>query len=80
MLEFIGHGLFLVLGIMIGASIMYFGEPDERPQGEWEVLADKYNVQTCKCSICGRIEVISHYRFDEIPFCHCGAEMKGGAE
>ena len=26
MLEFIGHGLFLVLGIIIGASIMYFGE------------------------------------------------------
>ncbi len=23
MLEFIGHGLFLVLGIIIGASIMY---------------------------------------------------------
>jgi len=26
MLEFIGHGLFLVFGIIIGASIMYFGE------------------------------------------------------
>ncbi len=48
----------------------------ERPQGEWKVLVDKHNVQTCKCSICGRIEVISHYDFDRIPFCHCGADMR----
>ena len=47
-----------------------------RPKGEWIVLVDEDNIKTCKCSICGRIADIVD--FDNYPFCHCGAKMKGG--
>ena len=53
---------------------------EERPQGEWIVLVDADNIQTCKCSICGRIADIANREFDKFPYCHCGAKMKGGAE
>lgn len=52
----------------------------ERPKGEWIVLVDADNIQTCKCSICGRIADIANREFDKFPYCHCGAKMKGGAE
>ena len=52
----------------------------ERPQGEWIVLVDADNIQTCKCSICGRMVDIANREFDKFPYCHCGAKMKGGAE
>ena len=52
----------------------------EAPQGEWIVLVDADNIQTCKCSICGRIADIANREFDKFPYCHCGAKMKGGAE
>lgn len=51
-----------------------------RPQGEWIVLVDDDNIQTCKCSICGRMVDIGNREFDKYPYCHCGAKMKGGAE
>ena len=49
-------------------------------QGEWIVLVDADNIQTCKCSICGRIADIANREFDKFPYCHCGAKMKGGAD
>ena len=49
-------------------------------QGEWIVLVDADNIQTCKCSICGRIADIANREFEKFPYCHCGAKMKGGAE
>ena len=52
----------------------------ERPKGEWIVLVDADNIQTCKCSICGRIADIANREFDKFPYCHCGAKMKGGVE
>ena len=52
----------------------------ERPKGEWIVLVDADNIQTCKCSICGRIADIANREFDKFPYCHCGAKMKGGAD
>ena len=51
-------------------------EVDQRPQGEWIVLVDEDNIKTCKCSICGRMADIVD--FNNYPFCHCGAKMKGG--
>lgn len=53
---------------------------EERPKGEWVVLLDDDNIQTCKCSICGRMVDIACYKFDKYPFCHCGADMRGGRE
>ena len=47
-----------------------------RTQGEWIVLVDEDNIKTCKCSICGRMADIVD--FNNYPFCHCGAKMKGG--
>ena len=52
----------------------------KRPKGEWIVLVDADNIQTCKCSICGRIADIANREFDKFPYCHCGAKMKGGAD
>ena len=62
-------------------EIIANGKPyEERPQGEWIVLVDADNIQTCKCSICGRMVDIANREFDKFPYCHCGAKMKGGAE
>ena len=54
----------------------------ERPQGEWEHISDDTNKQRViyKCSVCGRI-IDVYYREDlafSYPFCHCGADMRGG--
>ena len=46
-------------------------------QGEWIVLVDADNIQTCKCSICGRMADIANHEFEKFPYCHCGAKMKG---
>lgn len=48
----------------------------ERPQGEWVVLVDEDNIQTCKCSICGRMVDIANREFNKFPYCHCGAKME----
>jgi hypothetical protein len=50
----------------------------ERPQGEWIVSqtmdwhCDIINIYTCP--FCGKKEYATY------PFCHCGAELKGGKE
>ena len=63
-------------------TVIAKGEPyEERPKGEWIVLVDADNIQTCKCSICGRMVDIANREFDKFPYCHCGAKMqKGGVE
>jgi len=55
-----------------------FGEPDERPQGEWIPLS-AHNIY--RCSECGRtIELTIDETLSDYPYCHCGADMRGGAE
>lgn len=56
------------------------GQSEDRPQGEWKVLVDADNIQTCKCSICGRMVDIGNRQFDKYPYCHCGARMIVGKE
>lgn len=43
---------------------------EERPQSEWIRLSERLY----KCKNCG---YIADFKY---PFCHCGADMKGGAE
>ena len=55
------------------------GLQDIREQGEWL----KSEVGLFKCSICGRhicTNISNDNPYIDYPFCHCGAEMKGGAE
>ena len=59
---------YLVLALAIKAL-------EERPQGKW-VIVDDTEKFIAKCSVCGRIE--DSRMVKEYPFCHCGAEMKGG--
>ena len=57
---------------------------EERPQGEWKYICSYANTHLLRyeCSKCGR--TVDVYKRQELlvkyPFCHCGAEMKGGAE
>lgn len=53
----------------------------ERPQGEWiekverrGCFAGDKTVYSYTCPFCGAKE------FKKYPFCHCGADMRGGAE
>lgn len=45
-----------------------------------KLIFDEDNIQTCKCSICGRMVDIANREFNKFPYCHCGAKMKGGEE
>lgn len=50
---------------------------EKRTEGEWI----KSGKTTFFCSKCGReINTKPFTRPDNYPFCHCGAEMKGGME
>jgi hypothetical protein len=59
-----------------------------RPQGKW--IMQRHDLDGCfyTCSICGRMIRVPLFIDDpednetlaDYPFCHCGAEMKGGAE
>lgn len=54
---------------------------EQRPLGEWIRFEAGRYTKFYKCSLCGRI--INTYKenpCDEYPFCHCGAEMRGGKE
>lgn len=61
---------------------------EKRQQGEWiKVKADRMSIDMSgeivtgyKCSICGRYIVTLPSKLVDYPFCHCGAEMKGGAK
>lgn len=51
----------------------------ERPQGEWV----KGGVGLYRCSLCGRAictSISNDKPYEDYPFCHCGAKMKGCAE
>ena len=53
----------------------------ERPKGEWidsGVTADGFQV--FRCSECGRQVATFEALLYRYPFCHCGAEMKGGKD
>lgn len=55
------------------------GLQDIREQGEWL----KCEVGLFKCSICGRhicTSISNDSPYIDYPFCHCGAEMRGGTE
>ena len=54
-----------------------YGEPNERPQGEWLIIDDTEQF-IAKCSVCGRIE--DSRMVKDYPFCHCGADMRGSKE
>ncbi len=66
----------------IAESIIANGIPyEERPQGEWiekverrGCFAGDKTVYSYTCPFCGVKE------FKKYPFCHCGADMRGGAE
>ena len=54
---------------------------EERPQGDWiekverrGCFAGDKTVYSYTCPFCGVKE------FKKYPFCHCGADMRGGAE
>ena len=49
----------------------------ERPRGEWIIIDDTEQF-IAKCSVCGRIE--DSRMVKDYPFCHCGADMRGGKE
>ena len=53
----------------------------ERPQGEWIKEDNGKTTDVYRCSICGRsIMLCKNADLSKYPFCHCGADMKGGAE
>ena len=52
---------------------------EEAKEGEWI----KDGVGLFKCSLCSRricTEISNDKPYIDFPFCHCGAEMKGGAK
>lgn len=52
---------------------------EERPEGKWIYEYDDFY----HCSICGRVICTEWDKLslkNDFPFCHCGADMKGGAE
>lgn len=54
----------------------------ERPTGKWLENKGK-DLRDCfyTCSQCGRtINVICGETLSDFPFCHCGADMRGGRE
>lgn len=56
---------------------------DVRPvvRGEWQFVRRTAGGGDFKCSVCGRIVVTnSFFRIENIPFCHCGADMRGEAK
>ena len=51
------------------------GQSEERPQGEWIIVTDKYG-KNVKCPFCGK-EIAG----SDLNYCvKCGAKMKGGAK
>ena len=55
------------------------GLNDIRPQGEWKLISMGLTYKY-QCSLCGRTISTSPMFLVDYPFCHCGANMKGGAE
>lgn len=54
---------------------------EERPQGKWILQYRACGDEFYTCSLCERaIEVDYPQTLKDFPFCHCGADMRGGAE
>lgn len=57
----------------------------ERPQGEWIKITKNGTIPVeYICSVCGR-KIFDNYdhqipQSEFCPFCHCGADMRGGAD
>lgn len=52
---------------------------NDRPKGKW--LKSGKGKTTFFCSECGReIDTKPFTRPDNFPFCHCGADMRGGVK
>ena len=57
-------------------------EQPERKTGKWILVEESIKVAAYKCSECGRT-VWTDKGYDvmkDYPFCHCGADMRGGRE
>ena len=50
---------------------------EERPQGKWLPMEVSSGRDSWKCSICGRR---ARGKLHNLPFCHCGADMREGKE
>ena len=53
------------------------GRLNERPQGKWLPMEVSSGRDSWKCSICGRR---ARGKLHNLPFCHCGADMREGKE
>lgn len=52
---------------------------EERPQGEWIKEPNGKTTDIYRCSICGRsVLLCKNADLSKYPFCHCGADMRGG--
>lgn len=49
----------------------------ERSQGEWIPMIVSSGRDSWKCSVCGRR---ARGKLSNLPFCHCGADMRGSKE
>ena len=52
----------------------------QRPKGEWKEVTRGINSNTYECPFCGRLINCDKPRLRLYPFCHCGADMRGGRE
>ena len=56
----------------------------KRPQGEWKFLSSYTNsgIWKYECPLCKRtVDAKGNEKVEEkYPFCHCGADMRGGAK
>lgn len=68
--------------MLCGTCQAYMRTEPKKTQGEWVCREKGMYVSQYACSICGRT-VMDDTGYDvskDYPFCHCGADMKGGAE
>ena len=65
------------------AKAIINGKPyEERPQGEW-IKDGIGGIGSYRCSLCGRVictSITNNKPYEDYPFCHCGADMRGKAE
>ena len=47
---------------------------EERKEGEWIPMTVSSGRNSWKCSVCGRR---ARGKIKNLPYCHCGAKMKG---
>lgn len=67
------------------AALLYNAGYRKQSEGEWIFEFTLDGDDFYKCSVCGRQEVVNGLckeknPLEHLPYCHCGAKMKGGAE